>query len=70
MSSTATISTASFVDADGNPTDPDPDADTIIVINRELVMRRENAEQEGRDILGPAEGTPDDVDAVRVAREG
>jgi len=40
-----------------------------VAISRGLVMFREQAEQEGREILGPAESTPDGVDAVRVARE-
>lgn len=45
--------------------DPDPDAD--IRVKYELVMRRERAEEEGREILGPAEDAPEGV--VRVAPE-
>ena len=45
--------------------DPDPDAD--VRITRHVVMRRERAEEEGREILGPAEDAPEGV--VRVAPE-
>lgn len=43
--------------------DPDPDAD--LVVRNEVVMLREDAEREGREVLGPAEDAP--TDAVRVA---
>jgi hypothetical protein len=46
--------------------DPDPDAD--LVVRNGLVMLREDAEREGREILGPAEDAP--TDAVRVAVDG
>ena len=55
-----------YMDGDGEPTDVDPDADTVIVINETEVMRRARAEEEGREILGPAEDAAAD-DAVRVA---
>ena len=58
-----------FVDQDGKPTEPDPDADTIVVINETVVMHRDRAEEQDREILGPAEDVPDDRDAVRVASE-
>lgn len=48
---------------------PDDLPGLIIVLGRAVVMRRERAEQEGREILGPAENTPDGVDVVRVALE-
>lgn len=44
---------------------PDPDAD--VRITYDVVMRRERAREEGREILGPAEDAPEGV--VRVARE-
>lgn len=48
---------------------PDPDPDADVQITRHVVMRRERAEEEeGREILGPAEDAPEGV--VRVAREG
>ncbi|GAB6863262.1 hypothetical protein ACFR97_17675 [Haloplanus litoreus] len=61
--------TDGLVDGDGEPADPDPGADTIIV-NESVVMSRERAEAEGREILGPAEGehVPDENDVVRVAK--
>lgn len=43
----------------------DPDAD--VVARYHVVMRRERAEREGREILGPADG-PGDL--VRIARDG
>jgi len=51
------------------PADPDDGDGQTVTISRGLVMFREQAEREGREILGPAESTPDGVDAVRVARE-
>jgi hypothetical protein len=58
-----------LVDADGEPVDPDPEADTIIV-DETVVMGRERAEAEGREILGPAEGEhiPEENDIVRVGQ--
>jgi hypothetical protein len=44
-----------------------PDADLVIEVNESLVMSRDRAEQQGREILGPAEDTPPENDAVRVA---
>lgn len=58
-----------FVDQDGEPTEPDPDADTVVVIDETVVMHRDRAEEQGREILGPAEDVPNDRDAVRVASD-
>ena len=58
-----------FVDQDGEPTEPDPDADTVVVIDETVVMDRDRAEEQDRVILGPAEDVPDDRDAVKVASE-
>lgn len=59
--------------ADEGLTEPVEDPDALpgltVVFGRTVVMRRERAEQEDREILGPAESTPDSVDAVRVARD-
>ena len=53
---------------DGDPVDPDALPGLTVVINRgTVVMMREHAEREGREILGPAEDT--DRDAVRVRSE-
>ena len=45
--------------------DDEPDADADLVVRNEVVMLREDAEREGREVLGPAEDAP--TDAVRVA---
>lgn len=49
----------------------DPDGEVDVVVRRSVVMLREDAEEAGREILGPAEGPsiPPENDAVRVARE-
>ena len=47
----------------------EPAGDPDIVIRRGVVMFREDAEREGREILGPAD-TPSDRDTVRVRPEG
>ena len=47
----------------------EPAGDPDIVIRRGVVMFREDAEREGREILGPAD-TPGDRDTVRVRPEG
>lgn len=52
---------------DREPIDQDDVDGQLVVINRSLVMTREQAEREGRTILGPAENAADDVDAVKVA---
>lgn len=59
--------TGELVDEDGEPTEPDPDADQVFLINDTVVMGRERAEREGHEILGPADVDQDDV--VRVAWE-
>ena len=51
------------------PIDKDDSPGVTACISRGLVMFREQAEREGREILGPAESAPDGNDAVRVARE-
>jgi hypothetical protein len=57
-------------DMAGEPVDPDALSGTAVVIGRgAVVMFREQAEQEGREILGPAEDAPDETDAVLVAIE-
>jgi hypothetical protein len=60
------IGTDELVDRTGEPAEFDPNAETV-VIHRSLVMPREQAEEEGRKILGPAEDTPPESDAVKVA---
>lgn len=57
--------TGDLVDANGEPAAPDPDAH-LLVIREHVVMSRERAEEQGREILGPAEDTPSGSDAVRV----
>jgi len=56
--------TGELTDADGNPID-DSEAGPLVVIERGLVMFREQAEREGYEILGPAENAARD-DVVRV----
>jgi hypothetical protein len=51
--------TAEWVEYDG---DAAPDAD--LSINYQIVMQRERAEREGREILGPADGPGDLVRVV------
>ena len=46
----------------------EPEGDPDIVIRQGLVMFREDAEREGREILGPAD-TPSGRDTVRVRPE-
>jgi predicted nuclease with TOPRIM domain len=47
----------------------EPDGDPDVVIQSGLVMFREDAEREEREILGPVE-TPSSRDTVRVRPEG
>lgn len=59
--------TGEWTDTDGEPVDKEAiEGDPLVVIQNALVMPREQAEREGRDILGPAEGTPPENDVVRV----
>ena len=60
--------TGELLDSDGEPADPDPEACTIIC-NETVVATRERAEENGYDILGPAENVPPGRDAVRVAAD-
>ena len=60
--------TEELLDSDGEPADPDPEACTIIC-NETVVATRERAEENGYDILGPAENVPPGRDAVRVAAD-
>ena len=60
--------TGDLLDSDGEPADPDPEACTIIY-NETVVAAREIAEENGYDILGPAENVPPGRDAVRVAAD-
>ena len=60
--------TGDLLDSDGEPADPDPEACTIIY-NETVVASRESAEENGYDILGPAENVPPGRDAVRVAAD-
>ena len=60
--------TGELLDSDGEPADPDPEAFTIIY-NETVVASRESAEENGYDILGPAENVPPGRDAVRVAAD-
>ena len=57
--------TGAIVDANGDPANPDPDA-RLIVIHESVVMSRERAEEQGREILGLVENAPPGRDAVRV----
>jgi hypothetical protein len=57
--------TGELVDREGNPTEPDPDA-LMVVFNESVVMTRERAAEQGREILGPATGGPPERDLVRV----
>lgn len=59
--------TDDLVDTDGEPADHDPDSMSVIVTET-VVMEREQAEQENRTILGPAD-TPGGGDIVEVAGE-
>ena len=62
--------TQEHVDREGNPVEPDPDPDAahVVVIKDTLVMEREQAIEEDREIFGPAE-TPSGRDIVKVAKE-
>ena len=60
--------TGDLLDSDGEPADPDPEACTIIC-DETVVATRERAEENGYDILGPAENVPPGRDAVRVAAD-
>ena len=60
--------TGELLDSDGEPADPDPEARTIIS-NDTVVATRERAEENGYDILGPAENVPPGRDAVRIAAD-
>lgn len=57
--------TGEFVDANGDPADPDPDAH-LIVMREHVITSRKRAEEQGLEILGPAEDTPPERDLVRV----
>ena len=57
-----------LLDSDGEPADPDPEAFTIIS-NDTVVATRERAEENGYDVLGPAENVPPGRDAVRIAAD-
>lgn len=57
--------TGEWHDGDGNPVDVE-NADPLVVIQSRLVMPREQAEREDRDILGPAEDAPEGRDLVQV----
>lgn len=58
--------TGELTDGDGEPIEAGPE-DVLIVIDEAVVMDREQAEAEGREILGPAESeTNPDADLVRV----
>ena len=58
--------TGELLDSDGDPTEPDPEA-LVVIFNESVVASREQAEENGYDILGPAENVPPGRDAVRVA---
>ena len=60
--------TGDLLDSDGEPADPDPEACTIIC-DETVVASRERAEENGYDILGPAENVPPGRDAVQVAAD-
>lgn len=61
--------TGALVDRAGEPTEPAPDADMVIIIDDIPVMSRARAEQAEREILGPVEDAPTDSDLVRVAED-
>lgn len=60
--------TGELLDSDGEPADPDPDAQTVIY-DQTVVADRERAEKEGYDILGPTKDVPPGRDAVQVAAD-
>lgn len=53
----------------GSPVTPDEHSGLIVIIERSIVMTREQAEQADREILGPVEDAAEDVDAVEVVPE-
>jgi hypothetical protein len=56
-------------DCTGDPVNPealDGAPVMILEVSEEVVMTREKAEREGREVLGPATDTPPGRDAVRV----
>lgn len=59
--------TGELVDEGGEPVDPDPDV-FVIELTETVVMGRERAEEEGREILGPAKDAPQE-NVVRVSEE-
>lgn len=65
----STPGTDELTDRGGNPIDRDDVDGLLIILNRSFVMAREQAELEGRTILGPAEDAAEDVDAVEVPIE-
>jgi hypothetical protein len=51
----------------GEPVDPtDHGAEQLVVIERSVVMDREEAEQAGCEVLGPAKDVPPGRDVVRI----
>ena len=58
--------TGELHDRDGDPTEPDSEA-LVVIFNESVVVSREQVEENGYDILGPAENVPPGRDAVRVA---
>lgn len=59
--------TGELVDSTGEQAQLDPDAELNIVWHDSVVMSRDRAQEEGREILGPAEDAPSGRDVVRVA---
>jgi len=57
--------TGAYYDMDGDEIDP-PDDSLLIVLSHTVVMDREKAEAEGKEIIGPAEDTNDYGDYVRA----
>lgn len=61
------LATGEVTDFDGNPVDPDDHgADTLLILEESIVMERERAEKEGREIIGPYEGGPEGSDLVET----
>ena len=59
--------TGDLEDFDGNPIDPDDHrADTLLRYRSVIVMERERAEKEGREIIGPYEDAPEGRDLVEL----
>ena len=61
------LSTGDLKDFDGNPIDPDDhEADKLVVFEEALVMSRQQAESENREIIGEYADAPEGRDLIEV----